>query len=306
MTNTRDGPVRLRNSGEGVTAALKGLHTLPKELFDLLPVEVVMAYYRGEPCIPMDKDKKPLVKWKQYQGRLPRADELRRWVYGFEDRIALWARVTGHISGVIVLDDDGGGWLEKWGLSPHVETRRGGKHWIGRHPGWNVKTINCVTSRELGEAFPALDIRADGGYSIICGSGYKWLREPDPDPLDLLPRHVRRFFGLDERPKVGVCKAGPAGPLPKGNARIPVSRIVNYAARLATSYGRNNAGFVLARELRDNGYSEAEAEGLGGHYRAQVGHTDTRGKVTPYTDEEWLETVRSAYSQSARSPWRER
>jgi DNA-binding IscR family transcriptional regulator len=288
-----------------VTQALQGGYTLPAELFDLLPPEVILATHRGEPCIPMKANKKPLVRWKPYQERLPRPEEYRRWVYLFGKQIAGWARVTGRISNIIVLDDDGGGWLEKWGLAPHVRTKRGGFHWIGEYPGWRVATLNCVTSRALGEAFPKLDIRGDGGYSMICnGPGeYEWLREPVADPLDLLPQHVRRFFGLETPPKPARKAERQSASLPMGGDRVKAEYLVQRAVNAAGSYGRNNAGFWLACQLRDNGYSALECERVGDSYRTSVGHTNTRGEAEEYTAEDWLRSVEEAFRNPPRTPW---
>jgi hypothetical protein len=288
-----------------VTQALQGGYTLPAELFDLLPPEVILATHRGEPCIPMKANKKPLVRWKPYQERLPRPEEYRRWVYQFGKQIAGWARVTGRISNIIVLDDDGGGWLEKWGLSPHVRTKRGGFHWIGEYPGWRVATLNCITSRALGEAFPKLDIRGDGGYSMICnGPGeYEWLREPVADPLDLLPQHVRKFFGLETPPKPARKAESQSKSLPMGGDRVEAEYLVRRAVEVARSRGRNTGGVWLATQLFDNGYSRNEVEVAGTAYLRQVPITDTRGDVDPYTEEEWLATVAWAEKQPRRDPW---
>jgi len=297
---------RVVGATKEIVAGLQGGYTLPAALFDLLPAEVVLATHRGEPCIPMKADKTPLVRWKPYQERLPRPEEFRRWVYQFRDQIAGWARVTGRISNLIVLDDDGGGWLEKWELSPHVRTKRGGCHWIGEYPGWRVATLNCKTSRELGEAFPNLDIRGDGGYSMICnGEGsYEWLREPVADPLDLLPSHVRKFFGLEAPPKPRRRAESQSVSLPMGGGDRPAADyLVRRAVEVARSRGRNTGAMWLAGQLRDNGYSEGEAEAAGRVYLRDVPDTDTHGKVDPYTEEELLAAIRWNFQQPRREPW---
>lgn len=309
---TRDGPASLRAPRGGLAAAVvaerQGGYCVPEDLFHALPAEVVLALNRGEPCIPMKADKKPLVKWKDYQDRLPTAHEIRRWTLAFRDQIAGWARVTGRISGLIVLDDDGGDWLARWGLPPHVLTGRGGFHWIGAYPGWRVKTMNAKTSRLLGETYPLLDIRGDGGYSIIAGftdrGGYKWLREPRADPLDLLPGHVRRFFGLEHAPRPGSReRIDTPGPLPRPGDRVPTEVLITRAVRIAAGYGRNNSCFWLACQARDNGYTQSECEGLHAAFATQVGGTNTRGDTDPFTQTEWEATVRSAYTHPARGPW---
>lgn len=292
-----------------IVADLQGGYTLPAALFEVLPPEVILAIHRGEPCFPVKLvkgTKKPLVKWKHLQQRLPTPQELRRWHYQFQQEIWGWGRVTGRISNLIVLDDDGGGWLERWGLQPHIRTRRGGYHWIGEYPGWRVATLNAETSRSLGETFPKLDIRADGGYSMICNgaSEYEWLREPKADPLDLLPQHVRRFFGLDTPPRPTRRVETANLPLPSGGDRVEADYLVRRAVDVARSQGRNTGAVWLSNQMRDNGYSRGEAEGIGHAYLRQVPITDTRGDVDPYTEEEWLATVAWAYQQQPRERWR--
>lgn len=308
----RDGPAAIRDPKGGLALAIvaerQGGYVVPEDLFKKLPAEVVLSISRGEPCIPLSANKKPLVRWKEYQERMPTITDLRWWLVQFGEEIAGWARVTGRISGLIVLDDDGGGWFGRFKISPHVLTGGGGFHWIGEYPGWRVRTQNSRSSRELGAAFPQLDIRADGGYSVIAGfsvkGGYTWLREAKPDPLDLLPQYVRRFFGLEHAPRVGAklqahTPDNSGRPTPRPSAAILITK----AAQIAASFGRENAGFWLATQARDNGYSQSESEGLYPGYSAQVGGTNTRGDVEPYSEAEWVNSVRSAYTQTARSPW---
>src|SRR5688500_12772074 len=100
-----------------------------------LPSMVVQCLDRRQSAIPMGRDKRPLFKWQRYQTSLATYDDLLRWQVKFSGQIRGWARITGQLSGVIVLDDDQGGWMERLGLYPHVRTGSGGFHWIGRHPG---------------------------------------------------------------------------------------------------------------------------------------------------------------------------
>ena len=128
--------------------------------------------------------------------------------------------------------------------------------------------------------------------------------EPTPDPLDLLPAHVRKFFGLEHAPKPGAkARVDTPGPPPKPGERVSTDVLITRAARIAACSGRNQGGFWLACQLRDAPYSQGEAEGLYARYASQAGGTDTRGEASPYTEDEWQKSVRSAYSQSARTPW---
>lgn len=63
--------------------------------------------------------------------------------------------------------------------------------------------------------------------------------------------------------------------------------------------GRNHAGLWLACQLRDNAYNKLDAERIVASYAASVGNTGTH----PYTEQEALKTLHSAYSKQAREPW---
>lgn len=103
--------------------------------------------------------KHPLVKWKQYQDRLPTEEEYQAW---FKQKIFLWGIVTGKISGVVIVDCDDEEAIAIMGdLLPHIRTPRGGAHYYFKHPGYHVKT-------QVG-ILPKVDIRADGGFANIVG-----------------------------------------------------------------------------------------------------------------------------------------
>lgn len=280
-----------------------------------LPAEVLDALRRGQSVIPMNgigDKKKPLVRWKLYQSEQTPLAQVERWQRQFRGKIGGWARITGKMAGVIVFDDDKAGWFERWELCPHVRTGSGGFHLLLQHPGWRVKTCNSKSGKRLhGALYPGLDIRADGGYSLICGfnakGGYTWLRDPEPDPLDVLPRDVREFFGLLEPPR----------PPRKPERRVPsriwddgdrpsVSLLVSRAIEEARASGRNNGGFWLAQQLRDNQYSWVEATAAGGDYAARLWDTNTKGDPEPYGEGDFRATAAGVYSQAAREPWTRR
>jgi len=102
--------------------------------------EIALEYLAsGISVIPvlLDGSKEPSIKWKQYQNRLPTADEVRRWF----SRPAGIGFVTGAVSGGLeVLDFDQPECFEPWrsmvgGLIerlPTVETASGGFHVLYR------------------------------------------------------------------------------------------------------------------------------------------------------------------------------
>lgn len=262
----------------------------------------------GWSIIPTGRNKKPLIQsWKPYQQRPPTVVELADWIAA---KPSTWAIVTGAASKRITLDFDGEIGrltLEKLGIGPHRRTPSGGYHADFVHPGWHVPTLNSKTKRELGKRWPGLDIRADGGYAVFSGktdSGdYEWLRDPAPYSLDILPTDLRDFIGLLRRPNEPQV-SGSNGNLhaQPEYGRVDSERLIRMAVD-HTGEGRNNAGFWLSQQLRDNGYSEHESENLVRNYAARCPETNTKGQIEPYGDTEIRATVREVFTRPAREPW---
>src|ERR1035438_5076838 len=84
----------------------------------------------------------------------------------------------------------------------------------------------------------------------------------EPDPLDVLPEDLREFLGLLHPPKPtpqnsnGNSKANSKG-------RISPENLIQQALDLVSAgRGRNDSGFLLAVQLRDNQFLESEATGV--------------------------------------------
>jgi bifunctional DNA primase/polymerase-like protein/primase-like protein len=158
--------------------------------------EVAAQYTtRGWSIIPIKYgDKRPLIRWEEFQFRRPSADEVRAWFSCWPD--AGIAVVTGSISGVVVLDidlrHDGEASLERLQqqhdrLPMTLECRSGGggRHLYFAHPGGLVRN-------RVGLA-PGVDLRGDGGYVVAppslhaSGQRYAWVETPDNVALASLP-----------------------------------------------------------------------------------------------------------------------
>ncbi len=144
---------------------------------------IAALYYRslGWSVIPIKpKDKKPAIKWEQYQTERASEEQIRAWW-------KKWPRanvgiVTGAISGIIVLDEDGPegrqSLIDKE-LPPTTcaVTGSGGNHYVFKHPGSEV--------RNFARRLPGLDLRGDGGYIVAppsvhpSGGTYKWGLPPE-------------------------------------------------------------------------------------------------------------------------------
>jgi archaellum biogenesis ATPase FlaH len=107
--------------------------------------------------IPVAKDKKPLVKWQEFQTRRANEQEINKWFKQFPDmQIAI---VCGKISGLIVVDIDKPdmdlSWLPETSI---IKTGSGGFHYYYKYcPGVN----NKVRIKDY------IDLRGDGGF-VIC------------------------------------------------------------------------------------------------------------------------------------------
>jgi P4 family phage/plasmid primase-like protien len=289
--------------------------------------DAIAAHERGWSVIPVGSNKKPLLdKWTPYQTTQPTRDELDEWAREAGKRLAGWAVITGQLSEIVIIDFDGETGrqtADALGIQPHVRTGSGGYHLYVRHPGWPVKTLNHKSKKELGERYPGVDIRADGGYAVFTGNNesghYQWLRDPTPDDLTVLPDEMRDFLGLltDPRDKPEAPREAPAplpftppttpAPAPAARTnlprRVPSQYILGSALSRLITEGRNDAGFWLACQLRDNNYTQAEARDVMSQYVDHCPSTNRKGEREAYELRDALESLRQAFTQPPRQPW---
>ena len=274
-----------------------------------IPDAVARALSLGWSVIPVRRDKSPYVSsWKQFQSRNPTLEEVLSWQLEYNP--TAWAVITGAVSGVVVLDFDGEtgeGTRTTLKLNPHVKTGSGGSHVYVDHPGWGTTTVNGKSKQILGEQFPGLDIRGDGGYAIFCGrnesGSYQWVREMRPDPLDKVPSNLRALLGLLHPPERGAQRPpAPTSSQTHSRDRVAADLLIGRALEKAGG-GRNDAGFWLAVQLRDNGYSRLEAEAGLSEFVSRVPPSNSKGHDEPYTRAEAEASVEQAYQHSPRAPW---
>jgi len=129
-------------------------------------------------CVPHGKDcsapgKRPLVKWKEYQQRLPTEEEVRSWWEKYPE--ANIAGITGRISRFFVLDFDTKDkffkhpqrdfWIEN---TPVVETARGFHVYLR------------YDQEVHGTRMAGVDVKGEGGYVIlppsIHATGFEYTR----------------------------------------------------------------------------------------------------------------------------------
>lgn len=137
--------------------------------------------------IPVGKDKKPLISWKEYQDRHATEDEIKKWWMDYPN--ANVGIVTGKISGIAVLDCDSqdaiSAFLAQYkGETPAAKTPRGMHYYFRYEDGIR----NTVKVGNLD-----MDIRGEGGYVVAPpsvndkGLSYSWHRIiKDSSALDSL------------------------------------------------------------------------------------------------------------------------
>lgn len=163
---------------------------------------------RGWSVIPIRRaDKRPLIRWEEFQHRRPAPEEVRGW-YGQwpEANIAI---VTGPVSGLVVVDvDPGHGGQDsldelerRHGALPlTVEALTGGG---GRH------IYFCSPPVPVGNRagiVPGIDLRGAGGYVVAppslhaSGRRYAWEVSHHPDEVALapMPDWLLRLVGGEE------------------------------------------------------------------------------------------------------------
>ncbi len=142
-------------------------------------VDAALGYLgRGFSVIPVKPDKKPFLKWEEYQKRRPTSEEVGEWWAKWPS--AMIGIVTGAISGVSVIDVDesqGHEELQKCIpdslLMPTVKTPRGGQHLYFKTPSLSIGNNARI--------IPGCDFRGEGGYVVAppsvngTGKAYEWL-----------------------------------------------------------------------------------------------------------------------------------
>lgn len=139
----------------------------------------------GFSVIPLLPNKRPLVKWEEYQKRKPTEKEIVHWWTKYPN--SMIGIVTGKISGITVLDFDTDVGID-YTPAPIVQTPRG-YHYYFKYEDGMTNTVNVCGEK--------IDIRGDGGYVVAPpsvnedGKKYKWMRSPSIG----LPKFPRTIFG---------------------------------------------------------------------------------------------------------------
>ena len=268
-------------------------------------------------------EKSPAIRWDEYQTRRATPEEIKKW-FSSRNKVGI-GLVCGQVSnGFVVLDFDGrdfAGISAEFEENFHeiayktrrVETGSGRLHLWLRCPDlpegltrieWKIP--------DLGDA--AVELRANGHYVLAppsihpSGKPYRFLNDKPilEVPWDKLEEVITWF---DERGKrvVGKEERHHERQTPQNEVlsnrddREEIKRAAEYylqrALAIAQPGNRNDTGFWLACQLRDLGLDESEAENYMIRYAEGAPHGEH-----PYTVDEALATLRSAYRRDPREP----
>ncbi len=183
------------------------------------------------------KDKRPQIAWKEFTER-PQTQEEKNQFANCE-QVGI---VTGKVSGILVLDDDGGLDLEKYKVPKTwtVKTPRGGTHYYFK---WDYSLGSKVTTK-VG-VLPQVDVRGDGGYVVFYGFQRPYfttvLSAPPQWLIDLLPNKYS-----DSVPVLGSTEK---------------SKLQELLDDIKPG-NRNDSFTRIAGSLRSRGYSSSDMYGM--------------------------------------------
>jgi putative DNA primase/helicase len=257
---------------------------------------------KGIPVFPCKRDKKPVTK-NGFLNATTDENQIRKW---WEETAWSIGVPTGQASKQIVFDVDGPNGETSFRQmeakhGPLPETLQVGTQ-EGRHLYFQWPGVHIQISADGRFGGPGLDMRGDGGYVIVPpspfpnGNGqYTFINSL---PLAMPPAALIELANTKpDKPKSSRTQHQQAG------TRVNANLLVDRALHEAERSGRNNGGFWLACQLRDNRLSQSEALPFMERYVAQVKHTNMKGNAEPFTRAEAEASLEQAYGAMPREPW---
>ena len=233
-----------------------------------------------------DEPKKPAIKWRQFQQRIPAPAELEA---AFDPRFSALGIVCGRVSQLVVIDFD-----------DHLRYRRFCMHLPQYAETYTVKTRRgCHLYFRTSELVPSHqfaggDIKGERSYVIAPPSllgDFRYQAVNDLAPLQLEAADIDKLLNY-----LHVKDAQHVSP----GRRIRERRDIDFAALyrgLAVKLGRNNALYRTASIAREQGMTEGEAQRilapLHARQPAQPGH---RRESAGQRILEAQRSIRSAFS----------
>jgi putative DNA primase/helicase len=279
--------------------------------------------------------KRPWPRWQEFQKRLPSEEEVKGWWkrYAFGNV----GMALGPVSGVIRVDADGRAGLEalhekaKGDPPATVEFISGREDGLGKGLLYGIpEGVVLRTTPEPKGKKEELRFQSEGSQTVLppsrhtSGKRYLWVvgRAPWEHPIALAPEWLVKELAEGARQASGKKRAraspgaapppasadgvsaGQQGGAHEGNGdgradRVPAAVLLQRALDVVAKKGnRNDAGFDLARSLRDEGYSEAETGEVVGNFQERVEDDGDHA----YTRAEAMASVGSAFDRPPRPP----
>jgi len=270
-------------------------------MVDLLQAALGYAA-QGIAVFPCDVDKSPLTQHGFHAATTDPATITRWWTQWPNAIIG----VSCGDSRLAVVDIDvknGAPGMQSWAalteeygqemaLTRAANTPSGGLHLWYRMNGRDIRSSQ-------GKLGLGIDVKALGGYviappSAIGGKAYTWL-DPDSEPITFPDCLADLLDTTTLKPHYMPVGIGSEGTPTPGEPYRWLSKALDRAGIGA----RNDTGFWLASQLRDNGVPEADAEPIMRLYAQSVPQGDD-----PYTESEALASLSSAYTKAKREPAR--
>lgn len=213
--------------------AIAGIECIKKPAIPLSPTNSALLLAaqdyvsRGYSVIPLRRDKKPAVPWKEFQKRRATEEELHRWFTVGNYNIGI---VTGELSGISVVDFDTLDAIElakkkNFPITPNVKTSRGFHAYFRYEQGHR-------NSQKRADLL-GIDFRGEGGCVAAppsqheTGAVYHWVEGKGLDdvPLADVPEWILAVKQEDQTPIKDVFKGAAEGGRNEALARVAGSVI---------------------------------------------------------------------------------
>lgn len=209
--------------------------TLEKSMNRKLP-----TWFNVVPCV----GKIPQIKWAEFCNRYPTIEEKAQWPKTKDCGI-----ITGAISRLFVLDDDGSPELKNYSLpvTPTVKTPRGGKHYYFT---WVPELDGLVTTRT--GVLEKVDIRGNGGFVAFYG----WEKSPDIVPFAKPPKWLIEKLGEKNADKLPISISQKLEEIKQGNRNETFTSLAGSLWR--RGYEREDIFKLLLSQAKELAFSESE------------------------------------------------
>lgn len=172
---------------------------------------------KGLSVIQVGSNKKPILKWQEFQERKATKEEIEKWFKWLPNgNIGI---VTGKISGITVVDVEKGGDISKWPETFTVKTGGGGYHLYYKY---QEGVRNGARICEL------TDIRGDGGYVVappsIHASGIPYTVDKRVPMIDF-PTSVLKSLRTQTVASGGHCSKDPWSGTESGNRNDMAAKV---------------------------------------------------------------------------------